>query len=70
MRIKLDENTPARLVPLLMDLGHDVDTVVGEKLVGRDDLAIWEGSQAPYCVFVVAFIFSSQSSITAERNGF
>jgi len=39
MRIKLDENIPARLVPLLMDLGHDVDTVIGEKLVGRDDPA-------------------------------
>lgn len=46
MRIKLDENIPARLVPLLMDLGHDVDTVIGEKLVGRDDPAIWKGSQA------------------------
>jgi predicted nuclease of predicted toxin-antitoxin system len=46
MRIKLDENIPARLVPLLMDLGHDVDTVIGEKLVGCDDPAIWEGSQA------------------------
>lgn len=36
MRIKLDENVPARLVPLLTDLGHDVDTVIGEKLVPRE----------------------------------
>jgi predicted nuclease of predicted toxin-antitoxin system len=46
MRIKLDENIPARLVPLLVDLGHDVDTVIGQKLVGRGDPAIWKGSQA------------------------
>jgi predicted nuclease of predicted toxin-antitoxin system len=45
MRIKLDENIPARLVFLLTNLGHDVDTVVGEKLVGQEDPAVWEGAQ-------------------------
>jgi len=27
MRIKLDENLPTRLVSMLAELGHDVDTV-------------------------------------------
>lgn len=45
MRIKLDENIPARLVFFLTNLGHDVDTVVGENLVGQDDAAIWKEAQ-------------------------
>lgn len=45
MRIKLDENLPARLVPLLGALGHDVDTVPEEQLQGRDDPTIWRASQ-------------------------
>jgi hypothetical protein len=32
MKIKIDENLPARLVAMLSDLGHDVDTVVAEGL--------------------------------------
>ena len=35
MRIKLDENLPAGLVPLLAALGHEVDTVPAEGLVGK-----------------------------------
>jgi predicted nuclease of predicted toxin-antitoxin system len=45
MKIKLDENIPARLVSSLTTLGHDVDTVIREKLGGRDDPTIWEGAQ-------------------------
>ena len=37
MTIKLDENLPKRLVADLHALGHDVDTVVMERLAGRDD---------------------------------
>ena len=33
MRIKLDENLPTGLVPLLTALGHEVDTVPAEVLV-------------------------------------
>ena len=41
MRIKLDENLPAILVPDLVALGHDVDTAVDEGLGGRDDPSVW-----------------------------
>lgn len=37
MRIKLDENLPARARSILSDLGHDVDTVEDEGLAGADD---------------------------------
>lgn len=46
MKIKLDENLPHRLAPLLNELGHDVDTVRDEKLAGQDDGIVWEGAQA------------------------
>lgn len=45
MRIKLDENLPTRLVPLLAELGHDVDTVLEEGLRGRDDPTVWQAAQ-------------------------
>lgn len=45
MKIKLDENLPGRLVQALTDLGHDVDTVVLEHLVGQDDHAVWQAAQ-------------------------
>ena len=41
MKIKLDENLPARLVPLLKKLGHQVDTVVDEGLAGKPDINVW-----------------------------
>ena len=45
MKIKLDENLPARLVAALGSLGHDVDTVPSERLAGRDDVSEWSASQ-------------------------
>jgi predicted nuclease of predicted toxin-antitoxin system len=45
MRIKLDENLPTKLAPLLGALGHNVDTVPEERLQGRDDSAIWLAAQ-------------------------
>lgn len=42
MKIKLDENLPARLVPILQRHGHDVDTVPEENLSGRPDAEIWQ----------------------------
>lgn len=42
MKIKLDENLPVRLVTLLTDLGHQVDTVADEGLTGRPDADVWE----------------------------
>ena len=41
MKIKLDENLPARLLPILQGHGHDVHTVPGEHLSGRPDAEIW-----------------------------
>jgi len=45
MKIKLDENIPTALEHNLADLGHDVETIVSEKLVGCDDLRVWESAQ-------------------------
>jgi len=45
MRIKLDENLPAKLASLLHALGHDVDTVRDEQLQGSDDPTVWKAAQ-------------------------
>ncbi|MHB8847309.1 MAG: DUF5615 family PIN-like protein [Burkholderiales bacterium] len=42
MKIKLDENLPVRLVPILQNYGYDVDTVLAENLGGRPDADIWQ----------------------------
>lgn len=44
MKIKLDENLPARLVGILAAHGHDVDTVQDENLSGRPDADIWQAA--------------------------
>jgi predicted nuclease of predicted toxin-antitoxin system len=41
MKIKLDENLPARLKAILAAHGHDVHTVPDENLSGRPDADIW-----------------------------
>ena len=46
MTIKLDENLPERLVAELQTLGPDVDTVVPERLAGRDGADVWQAAQA------------------------
>lgn len=46
MKIKLDENLPARLVAVLQRHGHDVDTVPEEQLSGRPDTEIWRAAGA------------------------
>jgi len=45
MKIKLDENLPESLLPALVALGHDVDNVRVEGLVGNGDADIWEAAQ-------------------------
>jgi len=45
VRIKLDENLPARLARWLSGLGHETDSVPEEGLGGRPDLEIWEETQ-------------------------
>lgn len=41
MKFKLDENFDTRLVPLLAEAGHDVDTVRDEHLSGSTDETIY-----------------------------
>ena len=45
MKIKLDENLPHELVPVLTDLRHDVDTVPAQHVAGRDDDVVWAAAQ-------------------------
>lgn len=52
MRLKLDENLPARLVPALAALGHAVDTVRDEGLAGGTDGTVWQAAQADRRFFV------------------
>ncbi len=52
MRLKLDENLPESLRVELSALGHDVDTVRGEALVGREDPEVWKGAQLARRVLV------------------
>lgn len=52
MKIKLDENLPARLVSFLIQHGHDVDTVPSEGLAGKDDGVVWEAAQADGRFFI------------------
>ena len=51
MKIKLDENLPARLATALRQLGHEVDTVPSEGLAGQEgtrnsELEILKGERA------------------------
>jgi predicted nuclease of predicted toxin-antitoxin system len=46
VKIKLDENLPDRLVPVLTALGHNLDTVRTEHLTGRADPQVWTATQA------------------------
>lgn len=45
MKIKLDENIPATLGPVLIGLGHEVDTVPDQGLTGQRDERVWEAAQ-------------------------
>jgi len=45
MRIKLDENLPTRLKNVLVQKGHDTDTVAEENLTGQPDQEIWRAAQ-------------------------
>jgi predicted nuclease of predicted toxin-antitoxin system len=46
MKIKLDENMPARLARRLGLLGHEVQTVRDEGMEGRLDATIWDAAQS------------------------
>jgi predicted nuclease of predicted toxin-antitoxin system len=46
MKIKLDENMPARLAKRLGLAGHQVQTVRDEGMEGRLDATIWDAAQS------------------------
>lgn len=46
MKLKLDENMPARLASVFARRGHDVDTVEKEGLAGRPDTEVWEAAKS------------------------
>ena len=52
MKIKLDENIPLELGPILRAQGHDVDTVPEEGLNGQPDRAVWTTAQTNECFFI------------------
>lgn len=52
MKIKLDENLPAGLLPVLSRLGHDADTVHSEGLTGQQDRQVWSATQEAARFFV------------------
>ena len=45
MKIKLDENLPEALVPVLTAFGHETDTVPQENLAGQADETVWDAAQ-------------------------
>ena len=46
MKLKLDENFDARLVPELINEGFDADTVIAEGLAGSPDQTIYDTCKA------------------------
>jgi predicted nuclease of predicted toxin-antitoxin system len=52
VRIKLDEDLPARLMTILGALGHELDTVPREGLRGRDDTEVWRATQVAGRFFI------------------
>jgi predicted nuclease of predicted toxin-antitoxin system len=52
MKIKLDENMPARLAGRLGLLGHEVQTVREEAMEGQVDATIWEAAQSEGAFFI------------------
>jgi predicted nuclease of predicted toxin-antitoxin system len=52
MRIKLDENIPVGIASHLTIIGHDVDTVLDEKLGGQSDEVVWKAAQSEGRFFI------------------
>src|ERR1700682_2966308 len=52
VRLKLDENLPALLVPVLAARGHDADTVRDEGLTGASDARVFAAAQSERRLFM------------------
>ena len=52
MKIKLDENLPERLIPILTALGHNLDTVRAERLNSQPDPNVWSATQVAQRFFI------------------
>ena len=52
MNVKLDENLPESLLSALRALGHNVDNVRLEGLVGRNDSDVWQAAQHSQRCFI------------------
>lgn len=72
MRIKLDENLPISLAPLLKTLGHDVSTVDDEGLRGKPDFDIWQAAQSEARFLITQDLDFSDllASLQAHITGF
>jgi predicted nuclease of predicted toxin-antitoxin system len=65
VNLKLDENLPDRLVSVLSDFGHDVETARSEQLTGRDDADVWAATQSAARFFITQDLdFSDQRLYT------
>jgi predicted nuclease of predicted toxin-antitoxin system len=54
VRVKLDENLPVTVRDLIVEAGHEVDTVVGENLGGAPDEQVLQGAtQADRLLFTL-----------------
>jgi hypothetical protein len=68
VKIELDENLPIRLVPLLIDLGDNVETVPDE-IAGRDHHVAWTAAQADGRFLVTQDLdFSDARKYTPETH--
>ena len=52
MKLKLDENLPFRLIDILSELGHEIDTIPQEGLKGCNDEQVWEATQRSRCFLI------------------
>jgi predicted nuclease of predicted toxin-antitoxin system len=52
MKIKIDENIPISLMPVLSGLGHVVDCVADEGLAGNVDAEVWLAAQSAERFFI------------------
>lgn len=52
MRLKLDENVPAALMPVLEARGHEATTVTQQGLGGQSDEVVWDAAQREKRLFI------------------